>query len=173
MPAQGDCDVVDQNRLSRLVTFASADIEVARPFGELEAVLRESPPTWLAALIEEAGKDSSELLDTVGPVGSGYRFPILEEVKVHPALQVDGGLVVPLEWGSAAPDAIFRVGEADLLVIPAEEPTRAQIDLRVRVSAATDGPGIGPDLVVLEATQAYTRRVAELIVAHLLDRVAA
>ena len=174
MPAQGECDASDQTkRRRRVVMFASADIEVAQPFGEVAVVLEESPASWLAALIEEAGRDSSELLDTVGPEGSAYRFPILEEVTVHPALHMDGGLVVPIAWGSAAPEALFRVGEADLFVVPLEEPARTRIELSARVSAATDTPGGGPNLELLEATQAYMRRLAELIGAHLLHHVAA
>jgi hypothetical protein len=153
-----------------VVMFASAEVEVGHPFAEVQAIL-EGGSAWLPGLIEEAGRDTFQLLDTVTRAGSAPRFPVRQEVRIHPPVHWDG-LVLPTDWTSTAPEALFRAGELDLEALPLEQPDRTQIRVDVRFRVAADGAGERSE-GVMETAQAYTRRLAELIAAHLHHQVAA
>jgi hypothetical protein len=153
--------------------FARADIEVAHPFADVRAALERASSGWLAGLVEEAGRDGSQL-DTIGPEGSTHQLPIRMEVQVHPAVHLGGGVWLALEWASDAPDAIFPSGAIDLEATPlVDEPDRTGLVLHASLSAAADGPWARPEQALLEVAQVYIERLAEQVSARLLDHTKA
>ena len=150
--------------------FASSQLDVARSPRQVEAALREQPAGWLTVLFEEAGQADWELLQQLAPESSPRRFPRREEVKVRPAVQINSALLLPLDWRSSSPDAIFPAAELDLEAAPLEGAIGTRIELRARLTAPG---GREPDPALLEGAQQYVRELTARICAHLLSHLVA
>jgi hypothetical protein len=155
-----------------VVTFARSIIDVTRPSAAVEAALGESPAAWVADLVDQVGRASADLLLSLGESASTHRFPVRDDVRVHRLilLRKDGPLLLPLSFGSSAPDAVFTSAEADL-----EAARRGAGLTRVELSARfTPNAGLAGDRRVLRwMTQDYTRRLGARIADHLLGSAAA
>ena len=155
-----------------MVTFARSIIDVTRPSAAVEAALGECPAAWLADLVDQVGRASSDLLVSLGPAAAARRFPVRDEVRVHDLILVrqDGPLLLPMSLASSAPDTVFATAEADL-----EAARQGAGHTRVELSARfTTNPSLTCDRrVVRWMTQDYTRRLGARIADHLLGSAAA
>lgn len=155
-----------------MVTFARSIFEVTRPSAAVEAALGETPAAWLADLVDQVGKASSDLILSLGPAAVGRRFPVYDEIRVHRLvlLHRDGPLLLPVSFSSSSSEAVFAGGEADL-----EAARRGAGHTRIELLARfTTNPALVCDRRVFRwMAQDYTRRLGARIAAHLLDSAAA
>jgi hypothetical protein len=155
-----------------MVVFASAKLDVARSPSRIEAVLAARPTGWLPASIELAWQDDIARLREVAPPHPDrrWRFPLREEVEVHAATQLGLGLLVPLDWHSRSPDAIFPAAEVDLEMTSLEGASGTRIEVRARIlaPAAHDRQSAHR-----EGAERFARRLMARIGARLVGTVAA
>lgn len=119
------------------VLFATAKLDVARSPSQVEAVLAARLAGWLPASVELAWQDDIARLREVAPPPGDrrWRFPLREEVEVHAATWLGHELLVPLDWLSGSPDAVFPAAEVDLEVTPLDGASGTRIELRARITA--------------------------------------
>lgn len=149
-----------------MVLFARSDVKIARPSTGVGEVLSGKPAGWLADAIERAGRDSAEFLQMLGASGADSDgFAVLTVVKKLKVVPVDGGLAVAVavDWMSA----ILPPAEVDLEAMPLGS-TSTCIELSARFAVSMWEV---PDQALIEATQRYTRRLAEQIRAQLMCRL--
>lgn len=155
-----------------MVTFARSIFDVTRPRAAVEAALGETPAAWLADLVDQVGKASSDLILGLGPAAAGRRFPVYDEIRVHTLvlLHRDGPLLLPVSLSSSSSEAVFTAAEADL-----EAARHGSGHTRIELSARyTTNPALVCDRRVFRwMTQDYTRRLGARIADHLLGTAAA
>ena len=152
------------------VLFVSSQLDIPRLPSQIEAAFCQPPEGWLPGLIEEAGRADAELLRQLAPEAGRCRFPLGEEVRVRPAVRVDGALLLPLEWSGLSPEAIFPAAELDLEAAPLEAAIGTRIELRARLTVVAARHA---DPALLAAAQEYAQRLLARIGAHLVSDAAA
>ena len=154
-----------------MVTFARSVVDVPRRSAAVGAALGACPADWLADLVDQIGKASSDLLLGLGSAAAARRFPVREEVRVHSLILLhrNGPLLLPVSFVSSAPDALFVTAEADLEAARrGADHTRIQLSARFSTNSALARDRRAARWMI----QDYTRRLGVRIADHLLDSAA-
>lgn len=137
------------------------DLPVA--FDDVEALVLDSPGTWVPAMLEAAEDRGERLLAEVGFAVDARRIDKEVEISLGEPYRLSRKTLLPMSWRATGPERLFPQLDADLEIAPLG-PQRTQLSISARYRPPLGTLGRALDRAMLH-------RVAEATIKDFLDRV--